>query len=217
MKRNAVWPIVAISAAATLFLAGRTEDSASKTPLLDEIDVNGLVVNEACDAVREAGWKVEEVEGSGDRTEKSDCSDSERKVVNAWFVNVDDEDYESLAGTVTLKFANEAKEAAATPEPSAEPEPTTEPEPTAEPAPEVTTETPAVDASGGYQAIFDVYSARLQNECPALSIMECAELNNEGVSQMAEYMYKASGTDGQYATYETWASQLMDVYMASAQ
>ncbi len=69
----------------------------------------------------------------------------------------------------------------------------------------------------GYQAIYDEYSARLTAECPSLSTTECAEISTEGVSKMAEYMYKAKGTDGQMATYEEWASKLMDVYMASAQ
>lgn len=69
----------------------------------------------------------------------------------------------------------------------------------------------------GYQAIYDEYSARLIAECPSLAMTECAELSNEGVSKMAEYMYKAKGTDGQYATYEEWAGKLMDVYMESVQ
>ena len=30
---------------------------------------------------------------------------------------------------------------------------------------------------------------------------------------MAQYMYSAKGTDGQYATYENWASKLYDVYI----
>lgn len=55
----------------------------------------------------------------------------------------------------------------------------------------------------------------LENECPTLSMSECAELSNEGVSEMADYMYRASGTDGQYETYETWAGKLCDVYMES--
>lgn len=71
------------------------------------------------------------------------------------------------------------------------------------------------DLSSGYQSIFDTYSARLQNECPNLSISGCAELVNEGVEKMAEYMWKASGTDGQYETYSNWASKLYDVYMDS--
>lgn len=72
-------------------------------------------------------------------------------------------------------------------------------------------------SSRGYQAIYDEYSARLQNECPNLALTECAELANEGVSEMAKYMYSAKGTDGQYATYEEWSQKLYDVYMSSAQ
>ena len=73
-----------------------------------------------------------------------------------------------------------------------------------------------VSSGAGYQAIYDEYAARLRNECPTLSLNECAELNNEGVSKMADYMWSAKGTDGQYATYEEWAGKLMDVYLESA-
>ena len=72
-------------------------------------------------------------------------------------------------------------------------------------------------SSGGYQAIYDEYAARLTEECPSLSMTECAELSNEGISEMAEYMLEASGTDGQMATYEEWAGKLQDVYMSSVQ
>ena len=73
-----------------------------------------------------------------------------------------------------------------------------------------------VDATSGYEKIFNDYSARLKSECPVLSITECAEIANEGISKMAKYMYEAKGTDGQYSTYETWASKLMDVYTNEA-
>lgn len=61
------------------------------------------------------------------------------------------------------------------------------------------------DSAGGYQVIYDEYSARLQNECPNLAMTECAELANEGVREMAKYMYTAKGKEGQYATYEEWS------------
>lgn len=67
-----------------------------------------------------------------------------------------------------------------------------------------------------YETIYNDYSNRLRSECPSLSITECAEIANEGVSKMAEYMYSASGTEGQYATYESWATKLYDVYLESA-
>lgn len=84
--------------------------------------------------------------------------------------------------------------------------------------PEPATEAPTGEAelSGGYQEIYDTYATRLQHECPNLSMTECAELSNEGVSEMAKYMYKASGKDGQIETYTAWAEKLMDVYMAEA-
>lgn len=106
-------------------------------------------------------------------------------------------------------------------------------EPQAESAPEVQ-ETPAEPSSpaptpsqdspssstptssGTYESIYNEYAARLRAECPSLSMMECAELSNEGVEKMAEYMWRASGKDGQYETYSEWATKLYDVYMAEA-
>lgn len=179
---------------------------------LDEVDVNGLTVSAACEKVRAAGWRVDEVQGSEDFSEKSDCTDSERRVVKSYY----------LSDSVTLVFANEPDDSGATVEETPAEEETPVEETPAEEAAPIEEETPVEEIStggstSGYQAIYDEYSARLQNECPTLSITECAELSNEGVSKMAEYMYRARGTDGQYATYETWAGKLMDVYMSSAQ
>lgn len=80
------------------------------------------------------------------------------------------------------------------------------------------TKSPSNDSTAtyGYEKIYNDYSSRLKNECPSLSIMECAEISNEGITKMAEYMYSASGTDGQYTTYEKWSGKLMDVYMQEA-
>lgn len=178
---------------------------------LDEVDVNGLTISAACEKVREAGWNVSEVQGKEDRDEMSDCTDSEQKVVSSWFHSYDD--------SVTLYFPNEKKDA----ETSVE-ETSVEEDPVQEDQVEDTSaeddsieEASTVDSTSDYQAIYDEYSARLQDECPVLSMTECAELSNEGVSKMAEYMYKAKGTDGQYGTYEEWAQKLYDVYMSSVQ
>lgn len=175
----------------------------------DKVDVNGLTISAACEKVREAGWRVDEVKGTDNYTEKSDCSDNERKVAQATY-RID---------TVELYFANKPRNTTSTvDEVTSEAPPIIEEEAPIEQAPvdEVPVdEVSAVDSTSGYQAIYDEYSARIQNECPTLSIAECAELSNEGVSKMAEYMYKAKGTDGQYTTYETWAGKLTDVYMSS--
>lgn len=177
--------------------------SCSSGEEIDEVDVNGLTVSAACEKVREAGWRVDEVAGSGNYLEKSDCSDSERNVVKSRY----------STDEVTLYFANERDE----PEEAVEETPVEEAPVEEAPVEEAPVEEASTgEAAGGYQAIYDEYSARLQNECPTLSMAECAELSNEGVSKMAQYMYKAKGTDGQYATYETWAGKLMDVYMDSA-
>jgi len=77
-------------------------------------------------------------------------------------------------------------------------------------------ETPTPIIIKGYQEIYDEYAARLKAECPTLAMTECAELSNEGVAEMAKYMYSAKGTDGQYQTYEEWSGKLMDIYMQEA-
>lgn len=187
-----------IAAGASALALATALASCSSGEELDEVDVNGLTVSAACEKVREAGWNVSEVRGSGDSSEMSDCTDSERKVARSWFSD----------GSVTLYFANERKDAEAAVEEAPVEEAPVEEAPVEEAS--------TVESTSGYQAIYDEYSARIQAECPVLSMTECAELSNEGVSKMAEYMYKAKGTDGQYATYETWAGKLMDVYMASA-
>lgn len=64
-----------------------------------------------------------------------------------------------------------------------------------------------------YQQIYNEYSQKLINAGPTSSINEMAKICNEGVSKMAQYMYSASGTDGQYATYQSWVDKLYDVYI----
>lgn len=68
----------------------------------------------------------------------------------------------------------------------------------------------------GYEDIYNEYSERLRNECPNLALTECAELANEGVGKMASYMWSAKGTDGQYNTYQEWATKLYNVYLEAA-
>lgn len=72
----------------------------------EKIDVNGLVIKEACAKVREKGWLVNSVSGlnSGHVTEKSDCSDSNRKVME--FTYRDDKEYYS-SPEVILYFASD--------------------------------------------------------------------------------------------------------------
>lgn len=67
-----------------------------------------------------------------------------------------------------------------------------------------------------YEEILNDYTRKLKNECPTLSMMECAELSNEGVIKMAEYMYSSKGVEGQYTTYQKWAGKLIEVYMNEA-
>src|SRR5699024_5765247 len=69
--------------------------------------------------------------------------------------------------------------------------------PAAEP---IVEEDSSIGSTRSYQAIYDEYSARLQNECPNLSMTECAELSNDGVTELERNMYTAKGKDGQYDT-----------------
>lgn len=180
--------------------------SCSSEEELQEVDVNGLTISAACEKVREAGWRVDEVRGTENYQESSDCTDSKRKVAKSWFFN----------DTVTLYFAN----APVTPSEEAPIEESSIEESSVEEAPAeepIVEEDSSVGSTRSYQAIYDEYSARLQNECPNLSMTECAELSNEGVSEMARYMYTAKGKDGQYGTYEEWSQKLYDVYMSSVQ
>ncbi len=64
-----------------------------------------------------------------------------------------------------------------------------------------------------YQQIYNEYSQKLINAGATSSIKEMATILNEGVTKMAQYMYSASGTDGQYSTYQSWADKLYNVYM----
>ena len=64
-----------------------------------------------------------------------------------------------------------------------------------------------------YQQIYNEYSQKLINAGPTSSINEMANILYEGVTKMARYMYSAKGTDGQYATYQSWVDKLYDVYM----
>lgn len=77
-------------------------------------------------------------------------------------------------------------------------------------------ETSSVPTVSKYEQIYNEYAQKIKDAAPTSSITELAEISNEGVSKMAEYMYTAKGTDGQYATYEEWAGKLMDVYMSEA-
>lgn len=67
-----------------------------------------------------------------------------------------------------------------------------------------------------YETIYNEYAQKIRDAAPTSSISELAEIVNEGVGKMAEYMWTAKGTDRQYATYEEWSGKLMDVYLSEA-
>lgn len=77
-------------------------------------------------------------------------------------------------------------------------------------------EQPSDNKSSGYKEIYDKWSAEIIKKAPDVGMSELAEIANEGVLEMANYMFEAKGKDGQYETYEEWAGKLMDVYMKEA-
>lgn len=76
-----------------------------------------------------------------------------------------------------------------------------------------TTQKPQTTTTKNYQQIYNEYSQKLINAGATSSISEMATILNDGVTEMARYMYSASGTDGQYATYQSWVDKLYNVYM----
>lgn len=64
-----------------------------------------------------------------------------------------------------------------------------------------------------YKQIYDEYSQKLIAAGPTSSIKEMAQICNEGISKMAQYMHSAHGIDGQYSTYESWTTKLYNVYL----
>jgi hypothetical protein len=67
--------------------------------------------------------------------------------------------------------------------------------------------------TSGYQAIYDEYAKKLRDMEETAGISEKAEMVNKGILEMAEYMYKAKGVDGQMKTYSEWGNKLQEVYM----
>lgn len=79
---------------------------------------------------------------------------------------------------------------------------------------ETTKETTEKKTYSNYEQIYDEYSQKIKEAAPNVGISELAEILSDGVSEMADYMWRAKGTDGQYATYDEWAGKLYDVYMS---
>ena len=75
-----------------------------------------------------------------------------------------------------------------------------------------TTYNRSTTSTKNYQQIYDDYSQKLINAGPTSSISEMSAILTEGSREMARYMYSASGTDGQYETYQSWANKLVEVY-----
>lgn len=79
--------------------------------------------------------------------------------------------------------------------------------------PTITSPSTTTTTLKNYQQIYNEYSQKLINAGPTSSMNEMATICNEGIGKMAQYMYSASGTDGQYATYQSWVDKLYQVYI----
>ena len=64
---------------------------------------------------------------------------------------------------------------------------------------------------GTYEAIYEKYASKLRSSNGNVSTL--ANICNEGVSKMADYMINHGGN---YSTYETWAGKLYEVYEEQA-
>lgn len=66
-----------------------SEPSAPKIPQvyssLEQVDANGMTISEACAAIREKGWKINDVVKEGDRSVHSECSDETNKVASVTY------------------------------------------------------------------------------------------------------------------------------------
>ena len=73
---------------------------------LEEVDVNGMTISTACQAVRDKNWSVLEVVDQNSSTNKSDCSDIQHKVVSYHYYN---KGSSSNSGKVVLYFIGETQ------------------------------------------------------------------------------------------------------------
>lgn len=74
---------------------------------LDEVDVNGMTISDACGVVRSKNWSVLEVTDENSSSNKSDCSDMKHKVSSYRYYN---KDSSSNAGKVILYYIGEAQD-----------------------------------------------------------------------------------------------------------
>lgn len=200
------------------------------------VDVKGKTVKEACEIIKKNGWEnvYITVWSSSNDYRQGDCY-SELEVQDydydggyCWGVSASsktkknvcitayDNGYKGSSSSAEEKDEDEEKDSSSETTTESAPVETTPVQTTPSTPTSSTPSSSSSSSASGYQAIYDTYAARLRNECPSLSISECAEIETEGVGKMAEYMWTAKGTDGQYATYEEWAGKLWDVYMESA-
>lgn len=80
----------------------------------EQVDVNGMIISEACEKVREKGWTVYAVNGmnNDDISEVTDCSDSEHRVSKAEYRP------EKMFGTPRVTLMFQSDKAVETPEAS---------------------------------------------------------------------------------------------------
>lgn len=188
---------------ATVLLLGTANVLATSTRTISVVDGINVAVN---------GRQLQFVYGSAPFISDGTTFMPVRAIADALEV---DAEWDGETSTVHLRHrASTALPPAVSIPPIPEPLPIPPTLPQPEHTPEPTA--PPTQTTSGYQRIFDEYSEKIRTSAPTVSLMELAEIANQGVLRMAEYMFSATGVDGQMTTYQMWAEKLMAVYMEYA-
>lgn len=98
-KKIALFVTIGVILLALILQSAGGSDHSNSSDSLEKANVNGLTIKQACEDARNIGWKIDVVEGNNDSSETTDCSDTDRKVVQHDYVDSDD--------SIRLYFANE--------------------------------------------------------------------------------------------------------------
>lgn len=99
-----------ISVIAGVVQATSSQGNDQEKTSLEEVDVNGMTISAACDAVREKKWIVLEVVDENDSTNKSTCSDTQHRVSSSRYYNLTSS---VNAGKVVLYFTGDSQSSSA--------------------------------------------------------------------------------------------------------
>ncbi len=151
----------------------------------EQVDVNGMIISEACEKVREKGWTVYAVNGmnNDDISEVTDCSDSEHRVSKAEYRP------EKMFGTprVTLMFqsdkAVETPEASGTSEEETPSAATTTP---SESAPSAPSSSSSSESSVSWREVLTEYESWVDEYVEFMKKYNTAS-DSDKISMMTQY------------------------------